>query len=137
MMQILLDTNVILDVLLKREPWVAEASALWKAHDEGRITGYIVASSVTNIFYIARRLAGLNSAREAVRICLDAFEICAVDRQALEQAQALPGSDFEDNLQIACATLAGLDALVSRNKEDFKAATIPVLTPGELLAQMR
>jgi hypothetical protein len=76
-------------------------------------------------------------ARQAVRICLEAFEICAVDHQALEQAQALPGSDFENNLQIACASLAGLDAIVTRDSKGFKTAAMPVLTPAELLTRLR
>ena len=135
-MHILFDTNVVLDVLLKREPWVTEAIAVWQANDEGQIVGYILASAITDIFYIARRLAGLEIARTTVRTCLEAFEICAVDRQTLEQAAALPGNDFEDNLQIACASIAGIDAIVTRDKDGFKAATIPVWTPAELLTQL-
>lgn len=135
-MRVLLDTNVLLDVLLKRDPWVTESSAVWQAHDEGQVVGHVMACAITDIFYIARRLAGLETAHTAVRICLEAFEICAVDHQALEQAQALPGTDFEDNLQIACASLAGLDAIVTRDKKGFKAAAMPVLTPTELLTRI-
>jgi hypothetical protein len=54
----------------------------------------------------------------------------------LELANTLTGTDFEDDLQIACAHLTGLDAIVTRNPKDFKSATIPVLTPSELLAQL-
>jgi len=136
-MHILFDINVVLDVLLKRKPWVTEAVAVWRANDEGQIVGYILASALTDIFYIARRLAGLEIARTTVRTCLEAFEICTVDRQTLEQAEALPGNDFEDNLQIACASITGIDAIVTRDKDGFKAATIPVWTPAELLTQLR
>jgi predicted nucleic acid-binding protein len=135
-MHILFDINIVLDVLLKRKPWVTEAIAVWRANDEGQIIGYILASAMTDIFYIARRLAGLEIARTTVRTCLEAFEICTVDRQALEQAEALPGNDFEDNLQIACANIAGIDAIVTRDKDGFKTATIPVWTPAELLTQL-
>ncbi len=135
-MRVLLDTNVILDVLLKREPWVKDASALWQANDEGEIVGYVVASALTDIFYVARRLKGLDDARTAVRLCLEAFEICPVDRHTLEQADALPGNDLEDNLQIACAVMAGLEAIVTRNKGDFKESPVPVLTPTEILARL-
>jgi predicted nucleic acid-binding protein len=135
-MHILLDTNILLDVLLKRDPWVTESSAVWQAHDEGQIVGHVMACALTDIFYVARRLAGLDTAHAAVRICLEAFEICNVDHQALEQAQALPGSDFEDNLQIACATIAGLDAIVTRDEKGFQAAGMSALTPVELLTQL-
>ena len=118
-MRVLFDTNILLDVLLNRDPWVNQASAIWRASDEGEITGYIVACAVADIFYIARRLVTLETARAAVRICLDAFEVCPIDQQVLEQAETLSGSDFEDNVQIACADIAGLDAIVTRDKKAF------------------
>ncbi len=135
-MRILFDTNVLLDVLLKRDPWMIESSAVWRAHDEGKIVGHVMACAITDIFYVARRLAGLETAHTSVRICLKAFAICVVDHQALEQAHALPGNDFEDNLQIACASHAGLDAIVTRDKKGFQTSTISVLTPAELLTQL-
>ena len=135
-MRVLFDTNIVLDVFLEREPWVTEAKILWQAHDEGRITAYIVATTITDIFYIARRAAGLETAHTAVRTCLETFEICLVDRRALEQAAGLPGNDFEDNLQIACANLAEIDVIVTRDPGGFEAATIPVLTPAELVARL-
>ncbi|MBI3912854.1 MAG: PIN domain-containing protein [Chloroflexi bacterium] len=135
-MRVLFDTNIVLDVLLKREPWVTDASALWQANDEGRIVGYVAASALTDIFYVARRLAELDTARAAIRVCLESFEICTVDRQTLEHANELVGNDFEDNLQIACATLADLDAIVTRDQPDFSVAAMPVYTPAELLARL-
>jgi predicted nucleic acid-binding protein len=59
-----------------------------------------------------------------------------VDRDVLENAQSMSGSDFEDNLQIACASSANLDAIITRNKDDFEAAPIPVLLPLELMIQL-
>lgn len=135
-MNVLLDTNIVLDVLLNRHPWVTEASAIWAACDQGRLNGYVSASTITDIFYIARRASGLPTAHTAVRICLETFDVCAVSRQTLEQALALAGHDFEDNVQIACALLDGLDALVSRDKAGFAEASLPVLMPADLLSQL-
>ena len=135
-MRVLLDTNILLDVLLDRAPWVTESSAIWGACDDGQLTGSIPASTLTDIFYIARRAVDVPTARIAVGLCLSAFEINSVDRRTLEQATLLPGNDFEDNVQIACALIAELDAIVTRNPGDFAAASIPVLTPAELLAQL-
>ena len=136
-MRILLDTNVVLDVLLKRDPWQADASAIWLAIDGGSITAYLTASSVTDIFYVARRLTDIVRARQSVQVCLDAFNIGAVDRSTLERAQALSGSDFEDNVQIACAELNGLDAIVTRNPADFEGSPIAIWSPAECLKQLR
>jgi predicted nucleic acid-binding protein len=135
-MRVLLDTNVVLDALLSRDPWVAEAQMIWAANEEGRLVGHVLASALTDIFYVARRLAGLERARVAVTVCLQAFEICPVDRQALEEAQAMPGNDFEDNLQMTCARLSALDAIVTRDPKGFQDSTLPVLTPAELLEQL-
>ncbi|MBI1765965.1 MAG: PIN domain-containing protein [Acidobacteria bacterium] len=136
MTQVLFDTNVLLDALLKRAPWDAEAAGCWQACDEGRIMGCLTASTLTDIFYIARKHKGLTSAFDAIRVCLDTFAICQVDRRALEQALDLPGVDFEDNLQIACATLADLDAIVTRDKDGFRNSIIPAFTPAELITQL-
>lgn len=136
MKRVLFDTNIVLDVLLKRSPWDVDAATCWQACDDGKIMGCLVASTLTDIFYIARKQKGLNDARKAVRVCLSAFAICVVDRQALELAVDLPGNDFEDNLQISCATLASLDVILTRDKGGFKDATIPVLSPDELVMQL-
>jgi predicted nucleic acid-binding protein len=135
-MRVLLDTNIVLDVLLNRAPWVADSSAIWAACDQSRLAGYLSASAITDIFYIARRATDVPTARIAVGLCLSAFDICPVDRQTLEQAASLVGNDFEDNLQIACALISGLDAIVTRNSGDFASAPMPVFAPAELLARL-
>lgn len=113
-----------------------EATAIWSACEQGRLSGHLVASTLTDIFYIAHRITDLQHAHAAVRVCLDTFAICPVDRAALEVARNLPGNDFEDNLLIACAMLAGLDSIVTRNQRDFQAASLTILSPTDLLAQL-
>src|SRR5215469_3913907 len=115
-MKALLDTNVVLDVLLARKPWVSDSKAVWDACDDGRIDGYITATTITTIAYITERTAGKVAAKKSIRICLDAFTLCTVDLTVLELAYTLSGDDFEDNLQIACATTANLDAIITRDK---------------------
>lgn len=135
-MNVLIDTNIVLDVLLEREPRLVEAQAVWQACDDERITGYLLASTFTDIYYIARRTVGRDKAREAVEVCLAAFAICGIDRAVLEHALLLTGTDFEDNVQIAAALQSELDAIVTRNPHDFAHAPLPVLTPITLLAQL-
>jgi predicted nucleic acid-binding protein len=133
MIRVLFDTNTILDVLLNREPWVRESREIWRANDENRISGYIVASAFTDIFYIARKLTDVQTARAAIEICLNAFAVCPVSRETLERAAAMSGQDFEDNLVMACAELMGLDVIATRNKDDFVDASVEILSPSELL----
>lgn len=135
-MKVLLDTNVLLDVLLKRQPWYEASKGVWDACDTGRVTGYIASISVTNVSYIARKVAGLDKAREAISLLLKAFEILSVDRAVLEAALALPGRDFEDGVQLAAAVSAGLERVVTRNTEDFQTDHCQVVTPDQLLMQL-
>ena len=135
-MHILLDTNVVLDVLLARQKWLESSGAIWRKSDEGVLTAYLGATTFTDIFYIVRRSKDIEIARQSVEICLNAFTICEVNRGILEAAQAKSGSDFEDNILIACAGMYNLDGIVTRDKKGFKDATIPVYTPEELLQEI-
>lgn len=131
-MKVLFDTNIVLDVLTNRTPWVVESHKLWQANDKGLVVAHVTASSMTDIYYIIRRLANHQTALEAVLTCLQAFEIVPVDKAALKQAAGLPGKDFEDNLQAACAMFAGLDAIVTRDPSGFSDSAVPVFTPVQI-----
>jgi len=133
-MHVLFDTNILLDVLLNRQPWAVESSELWTLNDENTIDGYIAASTFTDIFYIARRIKDIPTALQAIQICLSAFNVCTVDKLTIVQAYSQSGSDFEDNVLIACATQSSMDAIVTRNPSDFRHASTNVYTPADLLA---
>jgi predicted nucleic acid-binding protein len=135
-MRVLLDTNIVLDVLLERSPFVEDAKKIWQAVEEGQLVAYIAASTVTDIFYIVRKQVGLEKAHKSVGICLDTFEFCPIDQGTIKSAATLPGSDFEDNVLIACALSANLDAIVTRNKADFQTTAIAIMESAELLGQL-
>ena len=124
-MTVLLDLNVVLDVFLARTQWLAEAAAILDANSDRRITAYLSASSLPTLFYIVRRNADQARALQVIAESLDSFEIVAVDRSALEQAFSFPGSDFEDNLQIACAVAARLDGIITRDVKGFAGSPVP------------
>jgi len=130
-MRVLLDTSVVLDVILRRVPWLADAQALWQASDDGRLLACVTATSVTDIFYVVRRYTDRHGARQAVQLCLETFVILPVDRSILERAQQLSGPDYEDNVQIAAAEAAGLDAVVTRDQGDFRGSLLPIWSPAE------
>lgn len=133
---ILLDINIVLDVFLARDPWLADSASVIQAGLDGKATAYLSAASVPTIFYLVRRNADLAKARAVVDECLKSFQILLVDRRALELAAALPASDFEDNLLAACAQLARLDAIVTRDPKGFAGSPVPALSPAEFLAQL-
>ncbi|MEH1768716.1 type II toxin-antitoxin system VapC family toxin [Nostoc sp.] len=95
-MRVLIDTNVVLDFLQEREPFVEHAARLFERIDVGEIAGFIAATTITNIYYIVRRAAGRVVAQDAIIQVLSDLNICAVDLEVLEQALVL---NFEDSLQ--------------------------------------
>lgn len=136
MIRVLLDTNVVLDALLDREPWNTDARAIWQAHLGDQLAAHMMASAVTDIFYIARRHAGRDQAWVAVRACLDQLYLIPVGIGELQAAANFGGGDFEDNLQMACAARVGLDALVTRDPEGFAGSPVEVIEPAELLNRL-
>jgi predicted nucleic acid-binding protein len=127
-LRVLLDTNVVLDWLLDRKPWSDDALPLWQARDTGRLITYIAASILTDIFYIARRQIGNDAALAGIDQSL-ALEVALVDKVTLLRARELPGSDFEDNIAIACAEAERLDFIITRNIDDFRHSSIQAIEP--------
>lgn len=136
MIHALLDTNVILDVLLDRPPWSTGAAALWQAKLDGRFVACVTATSLTDIFYITRRYAGLEKAWQAVHTSLDQLSVIPVGIDELRLATTLNGNDFEDNLQIACAINRQLDLIVTRDLAGFPRNSVPILTPQQMLLKL-
>lgn len=136
MIAALFDINIALDVFLARETWLAESAAVLAANQRGEVVGHLSAASLPTIFYVVRRNADLARAHRVVSECLDSFEIVPVDRPTLELARTLTGSDFEDNLQVACAVVARLDAIVTRDPRGFAGSPVPVHSPTEFLTRL-
>jgi predicted nucleic acid-binding protein len=136
--RVLIDTNIVLDYLLEREPFLQNAEALFNKIDSGQIIGYVSATTLTDIFYIARRhTRSIELARQAVSTTLAVMAICSVNRGTLELAFSFGLTDFEDAVQIACAATYTLDAIITRDMEDFSRSVIPVLSVQQILGQSR
>ncbi|MGD1700932.1 PIN domain-containing protein [Dapis sp. BLCC M229] len=136
-MRVLIDTNIVLDFVLEREPFLNDANALFEALRLQQIEGYVTATTLTNIFYIVRKQTkSFERAREAVAMTLALMEICDVNRNILETAFASNLKDFEDGVQLACAYAENVDAIVTRNADDFAGASLPILSVQQLFEQM-
>jgi predicted nucleic acid-binding protein len=135
--RVLFDTNIVLDYLLDREPFSEDAEGLFNKIAEGKIVGYVTATTLTDIFYIANRhTRNIDLTRQALSTTLSVMEICPVNRVVLETAFASGLEDFEDAVQIACATTQGLETIVTRDIRGFSTATIPVLNARQLLEEL-
>jgi predicted nucleic acid-binding protein len=132
--RVLIDTNIVLDFLLQREPFSQDAESLFQSIDAGQITGYVTATTLTDIFYISRKLTrSVEQARQAVSEILTAMVICPIDRAVLESAFNSGLVDFEDAVQIFGAVAQGLDAILTRDSKGFLSSPIPVMSVQELL----
>jgi predicted nucleic acid-binding protein len=136
--RVLIDTNIVLDFLLQREPFSQDAELLFQAIDVGEVVGYVTATTLTDIFYISRRhTRSIEQARQAVSETLTALMVCPVDRVVLELAFNSGLPDFEDAVQIFSAVAQGLEAIVTRDAQGFLSSPIPVLSIQELLQRVR
>ncbi len=136
-MRVLIDTNIVLDFLLQREPFFQDAERLFQAIDTGEVVGYVTATTLTDIFYISRKhTRSVEQARQAVSETLIAMVICSVNRAVLESAFGSGLADFEDAVQIFCAVAQGLDAILTRDTQGFLSSPVPVLSIQEFLQQL-
>jgi len=131
---VLFDTNVILDVLLEREPYTDAAAKLFALVDNGRINGSICATTATTIYYIAEKSFGRRRAHDQVHGLLGLFEVAPVNRDVLDGALDIGFCDYEDAVLHEAARAVGATAIVTRNRDDFANSAIPTLDPNELLA---
>lgn len=95
-----------------------------------------IASRNTDIFYISQRIAGSACAFDAVERCLEDFVLLPVDRAVLAAARRLPGNDFGDSVQIACAIAARLDLIVTRNTADFIHSPVTAVEPTAVVGYL-
>jgi predicted nucleic acid-binding protein len=130
----LLDLNVLLDVLQKREPFYADSARLLAFAETGRIQGYASPHSLTTLFYLIAKDGSAAAARVALTALLQFLSIAPVDGATLEGALNLPYRDFEDAVQMMAAVQCKADYLVTRNTRDFQPPLLPVIQPAELVA---
>ncbi|AEF84556.1 PIN domain protein [Treponema primitia ZAS-2] len=132
-MNVLVDTNVVLDVLLERSAFYADSLEVFKSSEIGKISGWVSASAMTDIFYIVRKdLKDIDDAYILVEDLTRIFSIALVSETAIINALALHWRDFEDAVQYATAKENGFDCIITRNPQDYENADIPVLLPSQL-----
>jgi predicted nucleic acid-binding protein len=133
-MKVLFDTNVVLDVLLARKPHATAAAQLFALVERGEMQGSVCATTITTIHYLAARAVGPKRAEKHLRQLLSLFEVAPVTGAVVASALDLGFADFEDAVVHEAARACGASAIVTRNAKDFARASLPVLSPVELLA---
>ena len=136
-MKVLFDTNVILDVLLDREPFVHDSLYLLSRVEQSQITGIVCATTITTIHYLVSRTVSANQALRHINSLLSLFVIAPVNRIVLENALQSKFNDFEDAVIHEAARHAGAKYIVTRNSIDFKKSNLVVFEPLELVNALK
>jgi predicted nucleic acid-binding protein len=136
-MRVLFDTNVILDVLLAREPHATPATALLDYVARKELDATLCATTITTIFYLAEKAASAGEARRHISTLLELFDVAAVSRLVLADALALRFKNFEDAVLHEAARHAGATAIVTRDPKGFVGCKLALYQPAELLKLLR
>jgi predicted nucleic acid-binding protein len=136
--RIFLDTNIVLDIFLQRDPFYADAAAIWLKIESNELEGFVSLQSLETVFYLLRKCTNVLMARKSLQTMCRVVKIADSPAQTGYMALQSTQSDFEDALQYAIAVLAKAECLITRNISDFpKRGQVPVLTPEDFLRKQR
>lgn len=129
----MIDTNVILDVLIKRQPFYEQSRRILELCESNALQGFVTASSITDIFYLVRKSThSTETAYECLGALFDILKVLPVTNDNVISAYSIRAHDFEDCLLAVCAKSNGCAYIVTRNQTDFKGFDIPAVSPDEI-----
>lgn len=134
---VFVDTDVVLDLLARREPFYPAAARFFSLAERGEVRAGVSALTFANLFYLLRKELGAPRAVEVLRKLRRLVAVLPVDDGVIERALSSGFRDFEDAIQYHAALAGGASCLVTRNGRDYPAPEIPVCTAEELLARLR
>ncbi|MDR3329481.1 MAG: PIN domain-containing protein [Prevotellaceae bacterium] len=130
---VLIDTNVVIDFSLKREPFFEDAKNIFYKIHSKKVQAYISASAATDIFYLIRKAKGKALALEMLADLVAILEILDVHKSTILAAIKMEWGDFEDAVQAQVAMENNIEAIVTRDAKDFgRADSIKIISPHEL-----
>lgn len=133
-MLVLIDTNIILDMLEKREPFYESSNNVLSLCASKKIKGCIALHSISNIFYILRKNYSAENRRRLILGILKFLQVANVNHKNVQHAlERNDFTDFEDCLQDECAAQNLADYIITRNIDDFSNSKIPAITPADFL----
>ena len=133
-MKLLIDTNVVLDVLLRREPFFRTAAEVLNLAQRDDVREYVSASAITDIYYIAnKQMKDRDAVRDLLKRLLMVVSVAAVSEREIQNALDLAWGDFEDSVQYSVALLNEMDGIVTRNPGDYQEANMRIWIPEQAL----
>ncbi|WP_026706077.1 type II toxin-antitoxin system VapC family toxin [Flavobacterium soli] len=133
-MRVFLDTNVIIDLIIKREPFYYEIAEITTNAEKNELTLFTSSLSFVNTFYIASKVNTKESVLEILRKFRIICNVSVIDEFNIDKSLISDFSDFEDAVQYNSALHHNCDCIITRDKIGFKNSKINVMTPTEFLA---
>ncbi len=133
--RLLIDANVLLDVLMKREPFYKDSAIIWKLCETGISEGVVSALTFADIVYVMRKELSPERIHDTLRKLSMIFRFDDLKAEDLENAAKLWWEDYEDALQYEAAVRNNVDYIITRNAKDYSRGRIDVRTPEEFLAE--
>ena len=135
-MKILIDTNIILDIVLERQPFVEQATQLFKAAQQANVVLFVTATTITDLYYVTRKAKGRAIALNFITDLLQFMDVAGVDKAVIMQALHSDITDFEDAIQESAAKSQAINVLVTRNETDFKSSALEIHSPESFLQSL-
>ena len=132
-MKVFIDTNIFLDLLCRRERFLADSLKVFDLAVDGELELLISDLSIANIKYITRKDFTIDKFYEILSAFRPVFTIVPVGGKAIDEALALKARDFEDALQYFSAVHSQADFLLTRNIKDYGFASMKVMTPADFI----
>jgi len=133
-LKILLDTNIVLDLLLKREPFCDDALEIFTLVETKKLEAYLCATTITTIYYLISKQLDKTKADRIITDILELFEIADVNKEVLKESLKNNGKDFEDSVIYTSAKYSQIDTIITRDKKGFIQSETLTLEPKEFLA---
>ena len=134
MRKVFLDSDVVLDFLTKRKPFVEESMRIFEYSARKELGIYISSLSINNIHYVVSKLESAKKAKDKIRILMNLVEILPVGKSTIEKSLLSNFKDFEDGLQNFCAEEGEMNIVITRNIRDYTKSNLSIQTPKEFLA---
>ena len=131
--KIFVDSDIVLDVLCKRDPFYEYAAKVFSLADMKKLTVYTTSLVVANVYHILRKAIGIEKSKEALRKLRLLVKIISVEEREVDLALNSSFSDFEDALQYYTAVKHGMETLLTRNIKDYKERDLIIQTPEQFI----
>ncbi len=137
MKNILIDTDVIIDFLLDRQPFSNDSTRIFELCEKRIINGYVTAVMLSNIYYLLRKIAKHEKIIDSIKKLLNIVDIAIIDRKSVLNALNSEFKDFEDALQnFSTIPEKQFDVIITRNIKDYKASKVSIMTPETYLKSL-